>query len=68
MVTFKFSQPLQRDGSNGRGSVTLEMNREGSSCSNSNLTIETAGKPAFVPVTPAPVFTPLGATLNVEQM
>ncbi|CAM9610388.1 unnamed protein product, partial [Ectocarpus sp. 13 AM-2016] len=42
LVTFQFSQPLQRDGGNG-GSVTLEMNREDSSCSNSNLTIHTAG-------------------------
>lgn len=43
LVTFQFSQPLQRDGGNG-GSVTLEMNREDSTCSNSNLTIDTAGK------------------------
>ncbi|CAM9330153.1 unnamed protein product [Ectocarpus sp. 12 AP-2014] len=42
LVTFQFSQPLQRDGGNG-GSVTLEMNREDSSCSNSNLTFYTAG-------------------------
>ncbi|CBN80263.1 Hypothetical leucine rich repeat protein [Ectocarpus siliculosus] len=42
LVTFQFSQPLQRDGGNG-GSVTFEMNREDSSCSNSNLTIDTAG-------------------------
>ncbi|CAM9147172.1 unnamed protein product [Ectocarpus sp. 12 AP-2014] len=42
LVTFQFSQPLQRDGGNG-GSVTLEMNREDSSCSNSNLTIGTVG-------------------------